>query len=247
MKKPCVLLACLLLAGALCGCGEDAPETPAPTPAPESQTATPAPSPTATPSPTPEPAWVIPSPEEDLWAYQAYTLTCQITEYCLEPFEGTLDTDTLNDTEILNFLWSANQYCKDANYPYAGDITIDSPPDGSCCYARLPEESAQKIVYQLFGVADWSGHDTAFYDAAVPEYRFDMLQPGPRQNFSCRYISASRSGDTVTVPFHLYGTQTVVDTTGSHEKEYGGYTATYRVMTEDGQSFLRFAGLHPEA
>lgn len=251
MKKLCALLACVLLTGSLVGCG-DAGQTPAESPAPVSTAtpvpaATPAATPTAEPtaSPTPEPDWEIPSPEEDPWAYQGYTLTCQIVEYCLQPFEGTLDIDTLSDEEIFNFLWSMEQNTKDQYYPYRDDVTIVFSEDGSDFFAHLPEQNAQKIVYQLFGVEDWARHDAEVYDAAVPEYRFDMTEPGPEQHFFCWYVSAEQTGDTVTVPFHLYGVQTVVDTTGQHQKEYGAYEATYTVMTENGRSFLRFAGIHP--
>lgn len=248
MKKLCALLACVMLAGSLVGCGGDADQTPAESPAPAS-TATPAPTatPTAEPtaSPTPEPVEILPTPQDDPWAYQAGLLTGQIVEYCLQPFEGTLDIDTLSDEEIYNFLWSMDQFSKGQDYPYRDDVTIVFSDDGSNFFVHLPEQNARNIVYQLFGIENWARHDAEVYDAAVPEYRFDMLEPGPEQHFFCWDAIPARDGDAVTVPFQLYGTQTVVDTTGQHQKEYGAYEATYTLMTENGTSFLRFTGIHP--
>lgn len=271
MKKSIVVLAGFLLVSALCSCSSAAQESPAATSTPEpspvseeavsSEMASRAPSATASAagstasediegSPveeTPAPDTSAFSAEErEKWEYQAYTLTLQIVDSCMQPFDEAAGLDALSTQEILNFICTTSQFDKDPDYPYKGASTITFAND-SCPYilAHVPAQTARNIAYQLFGVSDWSYEDPDFYDSSVPEYFFNIEKEMPTSSYISQDATAQLSGNEVHVSFHLSGTQTVVDTTGKHLQDFGMYQANYTIQSENGQTFLRFAGMYP--
>lgn len=271
MKKFVVVLAGSLLVSAFCGCSsasQEAPAatfTPAPSPVREetvsSEIASGAPASTApaagsAPSETIEESLVEETPapdtsafsteEREKWEYQAYTLTLQIVDSCLQPFDESAGFDSLSTQEILNFICTTSQFDKDPDYPYKGASTITFA-DSSCPYilAHVPAQAARNIAYQLFGVSDWFYEDPHFYDSSVPEYYFNIEKEMPTSYYISQDATAELTGEAVRVSFHLAGTQTVVDTTGKHLEDFGIYQAVFNVQSENGQTFLRFAGMHP--
>lgn len=271
MKKFAVVLAGSLLVSAFCGCSSPSQETPAATstPAPSpvseetvsSETASGAPAATApaasgVSSETigESPAEETPAPdtsafsaeEREKWEYQAYTLTLQIVDSCLQPFDESAGLDALSTQEILNFICTTSQFDKDPDYPYKGASTITFA-DSSCPYilAHVPAQTARNIAYQLFGGSDWSYEDPHFYDSSVPEYYFNIEKEMPTPYYISQDATAELAGEAVRVSFHLSGTQTVVDTTGRHLEDFGMYQAVFNIQAENGQTFLRFAGMHP--
>lgn len=262
MKKFCTLLAGVLLAAGFCGCGAAPQDGPSESAAASSSqaasapTATPIPSPTATPVPSAPAATRAPettpppvesrwsAAEQENWETQAYFLTGQLVDYCLQPFDETAGVEALDDGEILNFLWTMGQNSKSPEYPYRAAVTTTFG-DGEGIIDHVPEQTARAVVYQLFGVEDWSYDDPAWYDSTVPEYYFDVSQALPTAHYYCQDPVGEMAGDTVTVSFRLNSEQLIVDTAGQHRKDFGPYQAVYTVLTEGGQSFLRFQGMTP--
>jgi len=176
------------------------------------------------------------------WEQQALFLTEQIIDSCLQPFDEAAGIDTLNDREIFNFICTVSHYCEEPEYPYAGMVTITTDPG---LVAHIPEQAAQTIAYQLFGQSGWSYNAPDCYDSAVPEYRFNLEAGSPYSLYSCQDATAEFTGNTVTVSFRLTDSLLFVGATGDPFVDYGSFEAVYRLVSEEGLSFLWLKDIRP--
>lgn len=184
--------------------------------------------------------------EREKWERQAYTLTSQIVDYCLQTFDEATGIDALNSEEILNFVWTTSQYNKDSDYPYKDGVTVTLATT-TCPYisAHVSEHAAQEIADKLFGSPDWSCQESEYYNKSIPEYSFNLEEKLPESPYSCQDANAEVKNGSVIVTFHLVGTQTVVDATGKHLKDFGMYQAFYSIESESEESYLQFVGMYP--
>lgn len=186
------------------------------------------------------------APDAETWEQQAVILTDQIVSCCLQPFDENDSIRALGEREIFQFIATLSRYQEEPGYPYGDAVTITEPDSRNPnLVAHVAESDAQSIVYQLFGVPDWSYDAPDCYDGSVPEYCFNLEAGLPTSPYSDQGAAAERTGDSVVVSFRLTDSDSFAYAAGDGRKDFGQFQAVYRILSEEGKTFLRFQGISP--
>lgn len=186
------------------------------------------------------------APDAEAWEQQAVVLTNQIVSCCLQPFDESAGVTALDGREIFQFIATISRYREEPGYPYGDAVTITEPDSRNPnLVAHVAEAEAQSIAYQLFGVPDWSYDAPDCYDGSVPEYCFNLEAGLPVSPYSARDVEAEMAEDSVMVSFRLTDSDNYAYAAGDGWKDYGQFQASYRIISEEGQTFLRFQGISP--
>ena len=140
----------------------------------------------------------------------------------------------LRDGDIFRFMISLlvqNENSLSAFYPDC--VSVDE--NGR---ATFPLEAVQQMVSDVFGESDWFVEDPS-YDAQQNAYCMDTGF-GLSSVYSYEGLSLSwdAAENTVIADFSLIDTPAFPG-----EGDYGTYRITYRALTEDGRTFLRYDGV----
>lgn len=255
MKKLSLLLACAFLAAGVSGCafGQPGEESSSSAVVPSGEasageeesasTASSASSDTSAATGEP-PAQAM--PDTEAWEQQAVVLTDQIVSCGLQTFDESAGVTALDGREIFQFIATISRYREEPGYPYGDAVTITEPDSRNPnLVAHVAEAEAQNIAYQLFGVADWSCDAPDCYDGSVPEYHFNLEAGLPVSPYSAQEATAEMGEDSVTVSFRLTDSDSFANAAGDGRKDYGQFQAVYRIVSEEGKTFLRFQGISP--
>lgn len=255
MKKLFLLLACAFLAAGVSGCafGQPGEESSSSAVVPsgeasagEEESASTASSASSdTSAATGEPPAQA-APDTEAWEQQAVILTDQIVSCGLQTFDESAGVTALDGREIFQFIATISRYREEPGYPYGDAVTITEPDSRNPnLVAHVAEAEAQNIAYQLFGVADWSYDAPDCYDGSVPEYCFNLEAGLPYSPYSPQEATAEMTGDSVVVSFRLTDSDSFAYAAGDGRKDFGPFQAVYRIVSEEGQNFLRFQGISP--
>ena len=255
MKKLSLLLACAFLAAGVSGCafGQPGEESSSSAVVPsgeasagEEESASTASSASSdTSAATGEPPAQA-APDTETWEQQAVILTDQIVSCCLQTFDESAGVTALDGREIFQFIATISRYREEPGYPYGDAVTITEPDSRNPnLVAHVAEAEAQNIAYQLFGVAGWSCDAPDCYDGSVPEYHFNLEAGLPVSPYSAQEAAAEVAGDSVSVSFRLTDSDSFAYAAGDGRKDFGPFQAVYRIVSEEGQNFLRFQGISP--
>lgn len=255
MKKLFLLLACAFLAAGVSGCafGQPGEESSSSAVVPsgeasagEEESASTASSASSdTSAATGEPPAQA-APDTEAWEQQAVILTDQIVSCCLQTFDERAGVTALDGREIFQFIATISRYREEPGYPYGDAVTITEPDSRNPnLVVHVAEAEAQNIAYQLFGVVDWSYDAPDCYDGSVPEYHFNLEAGLPVSPYSAQEATAEMAEDSVTVSFRLTDSDSFANAAGDGRKDFGPFQAVYRIMSEEGKTFLRFQGISP--
>lgn len=255
MKKLFLLLACAFLAAGVSGCafGQPGEESSSSAVVPsgeasagEEESASTASSASSdTSAATGEPPAQA-APDTEAWEQQAVILTDQIVSCCLQTFDERAGVTALDGREIFQLIATISRYREEPGYPYGDAVTITEPDSRNPnLVAHVAEAEAQNIAYQLFGVVDWSYDAPDCYDGSVPEYHFNLEAGLPVSPYSAQEATAEMAEDSVTVSFRLTDSDSFANAAGDGRKDFGPFQAVYRIMSEEGKTFLRFQEISP--
>lgn len=178
------------------------------------------------------------------WEKQAVILTEQIVDRCLQTFDENIGITSLNSREIFNFICTISKYDKLPLYPYRTFMTITEPSSQNPnLVAHISEKDAQIIAYQLFGVTDWFYDAPDCYNAAIPEYYFNLEAGLPTSPYSSQEATAKMTGDSIVVSFRLTDSDQFAYAAANQPKDFGEFYIIYKIVSEGNQTFLRFGGL----
>ncbi len=123
---------------------------------------------------------------------------------CFVMDEGWLmGTDTFTEENYLDFVLTLREHSFQTvfRHPYTDWLTTST--DGA--YYEIPLTDARKMLYAVFGCADWEPNDIPWYDADAQMIRIPVSEPVPAAVFDYEFITAYpemlelREGNTVQV------------------------------------------------
>ncbi len=138
------------------------------------------------------------------------------------------------------FICSIN-YIDDPRFCYYNIFPLLPDQSGS----QFKTSNTERVVQQVFGDYSWSAtknfREESDYNPQTLSYEFSTDFGWGVMFWSARNISSSFSADGKQVysVFDLSGPDPAI-TTDPEYKEYGKYRAVYDIVTEDGETFLRF-------
>lgn len=171
-------------------------------------------------------------PESSLFP-QAEALTYHIVNLVFTR-DHIENAQPLRDGDIFRFMISLlvqNENSLSAFYPDC--VSVDESGR-----ATFPLEAVQQMVSDVFGESGWFVEDPS-YDAQQNAYCMDTGF-GLSSVYSYEGLSLSwdAAENTVIADFSLIDTPAFPG-----EGDYGTYRITYRALTEDGRTFLRYDGV----
>ncbi len=179
------------------------------------------------------PVQSLPLDPEDSLFPEARALTDHLVHLVFTR-EHIENAQPLEDRDIFRLLLSLlvqSENSLSAFYPDC--VSVDE--DG---VAVFPLESVQQLVDDVFGQSGWFYADSTFdpqQNAYLVPTGFGL---GSVYSYEDLHLAWSGEDSTVTADFSLIDTP---DFPG--EQRYGSYRITYRAVTEDGRTFLRYQGV----